>query len=395
MCRVLAAVGNAGLRKIIRAALPESFVPVGEALDGESALPMVRDLHPDVLIADAELPFIDGFALSEAVRRAFPWVQLILLSSSDDAGKRRRAEAMGVREYLIKPVRTYELRDALHRAAGTPEEIEHRLAADILRAGRAVPPERREHERSLSRWLETGVLPQGAPPLPRCGKYCRILTFSGAQGAHADATHGILRLLERSDAGLFAIDMPRGPTLAAASDDPVRLEMMAYGSAHTACLATERFTGARVSAQISRQAESLDALREGWLENLALAAVQPENRRVLGAEDDCAALAARAKTYIDENFARAGLSPEQTARILGLTAARLCVLFEQEIGVTFSEYLFDRRIRQAQRLLTDTRMRISAVAGSVGFDDPDYFTAVFTGRTGLSPRSCRRKTSKC
>ena len=40
---------------------------VGEASDGEMALPMIRKLKPDVLFTDIKMPFMDGLALSRIV----------------------------------------------------------------------------------------------------------------------------------------------------------------------------------------------------------------------------------------------------------------------------------------------------------------------------------------
>ena len=391
MCKVLTAAGSPELRRQIRAALPRGTVLAGEARDGESAMPMLRDLLPDVMIIDAGLPFSDSLALTATVRHAFPWVQVILLSGRDDAFHRQEACALGVREVLIKPVRAYELSEALQRAADARREMERALKDDLLRARRIVPPERRALERSLSGWLESGA---DAPPLPRCGKYCRMLTFSGVEDL--PIAGGVLRLMEGGDPGLFALDLPGGPALAVSDDDPERLEIKAYGAACSVCLAARRLCGVQIRAQIGRICESPDQLRESWRENILLSKSQPENRSVAAAEDaGYAELIARARTYIEENCARTGLSAEQTARALGMTAARLCVLFEQETGLSFTHYLAGRRILRAQRLLRETRMRISSVAAQVGFDEPDSFAAAFEAISGQSPAEYRRNPPEC
>ena len=45
---------------------------VGEAADGEVALPLIRKTRPDVLITDIKMPFMDGLSLSRIVREEFP-----------------------------------------------------------------------------------------------------------------------------------------------------------------------------------------------------------------------------------------------------------------------------------------------------------------------------------
>ena len=93
------------------------FQLVGEAPDGEMALPMIRDLNPDILLTDIRMPFMDGMALAGKVRRTMPWVGIIILSGYDDFSYARQAIALGVREYLLKPVTAGELKDALTRIA--------------------------------------------------------------------------------------------------------------------------------------------------------------------------------------------------------------------------------------------------------------------------------------
>ena len=48
------------------------FQLVGEAGDGEMALPMIRKIRPDVLITDIKMPFMDGLSLSAIVNEEFP-----------------------------------------------------------------------------------------------------------------------------------------------------------------------------------------------------------------------------------------------------------------------------------------------------------------------------------
>ena len=56
---------------------------VGEASDGEMALPMIRKLKPDVLITDIKMPFMDGLALSRMVTQEFPNIRIVIISGYD------------------------------------------------------------------------------------------------------------------------------------------------------------------------------------------------------------------------------------------------------------------------------------------------------------------------
>ncbi len=89
------------------------FQLVGEAGDGEMALPMIRKIRPDVLITDIKMPFMDGLSLSEIVKEEFPKMKIIIISGYDDFEYARRAITVGVDQYLLKPITRTALRGVL------------------------------------------------------------------------------------------------------------------------------------------------------------------------------------------------------------------------------------------------------------------------------------------
>jgi two-component system response regulator YesN len=60
------------------------FQFVGEASDGEMALPMIRKDIPDVLITDIRMPFMDGLTLCHILGQEFPKMKMIIMSGYDD-----------------------------------------------------------------------------------------------------------------------------------------------------------------------------------------------------------------------------------------------------------------------------------------------------------------------
>ena len=76
----------------------------GDAPDGELALPMIRRIQPDLLITDIKMPFMDGLALSELVRKELPRTKIVIISGYDDFSFAQQAIRMGVEQYLLKPI---------------------------------------------------------------------------------------------------------------------------------------------------------------------------------------------------------------------------------------------------------------------------------------------------
>lgn len=110
------------------------FTLVGEAPDGEIALPMIRDEKPDILITDIRMPFMDGLQLCREVRRVMPWIQIIILSGYNDFDFAKQAISLGVKEYLLKPIRPSDLMQVLERIASRiDDETSERANLDKLR----------------------------------------------------------------------------------------------------------------------------------------------------------------------------------------------------------------------------------------------------------------------
>lgn len=86
---------------------------VGEAADGEMALPLIRKAMPDVLITDIKMPFMDGLSLSKIVSAEFPKMKIIIISGYDDFEYARQAIEVGVEQYLLKPITKMNLKKTL------------------------------------------------------------------------------------------------------------------------------------------------------------------------------------------------------------------------------------------------------------------------------------------
>ena len=80
------------------------FELVGEASDGEMALPLIRKLRPDLLITDIKMPFMDGLTLCRIVKKELPRIKIVILSGYDDFNYAKQAIGIGVEDYLLKPI---------------------------------------------------------------------------------------------------------------------------------------------------------------------------------------------------------------------------------------------------------------------------------------------------
>lgn len=86
---------------------------------------------------------------------------------------------------------------------------------------------------------------------------------------------------------------------------------------------------------------------------------------------------------IQEKFS-SGITLEELANILNITPEYLSSLFQKELGISFTAYIKDIRIKKAKELLMSP-LKAFEVAQQVGYSDAKYFTRVFKEVTGLTP----------
>jgi pilus assembly protein CpaE len=95
---------------------------VGVARTGREAIDISKDVKPDVLLMDINMPDMDGIAATEIIRKTVPFAQIIILSIQNDPNYMRRAMLAGARDFLTKPPTIDELNSAIRRAGAMAHE---------------------------------------------------------------------------------------------------------------------------------------------------------------------------------------------------------------------------------------------------------------------------------
>ncbi|MFD0693645.1 response regulator [Paenibacillus sp. GCM10027628] len=93
--------------------LDPSFVIIGTAQDGLSALKVLENNAIDVLFTDIQMPAIDGLELLKQVSLQFPHIETVIISGYNNFEYARQAIKFNVNEYLLKPIITSDLEQVL------------------------------------------------------------------------------------------------------------------------------------------------------------------------------------------------------------------------------------------------------------------------------------------
>lgn len=93
--------------------------------------------------------------------------------------------------------------------------------------------------------------------------------------------------------------------------------------------------------------------------------------------------------YINENLSQ-DISLEQMAEYTNVSSFYLSKLFKEEKGVTFVNFLTDKRLEKSRQLLENTTFSIKEITADIGYNDQNYFSRLFKLKYGISPSEYRK-----
>ena len=118
--RVLLVEDNQATQVVIRSMLRTLGIESDLAEDGAKALDMLPSRTYDVVLMDCQLPVMNGYDASRAIRKLEPigrQIHIIALTANALAGDREKCLESGMDDYLAKPVSIQQLQEALGRWA--------------------------------------------------------------------------------------------------------------------------------------------------------------------------------------------------------------------------------------------------------------------------------------
>lgn len=338
MLRVLIVDDEPMIRKGLTALVQKSGLAdfqIRSAENGEAALERIREETPDILFTDIRMPVMDGLALSRAVQTSGMDIDIVVISGYNDFEYARQCMALGVKDYLLKPVAKSALQDVLSKVI----------------AGRRQKAEAHVSAATLEQWAERfeqavwNLRPNDiAELMEQWRAYCRdrMLNAVGLRGLLADLLELIVVKLNNRGAHTFAAGEPL-----VAHEDPAA----AFGAFE------ERVRLLADTLRHKRKGRTKDPVEE-------------------------------AKKYIEVHLSRE-IPLEEVADLLGLNPSYFSQLFKQTTGETFVQYRIRRRMEKAKKLLEQPHYRITDISYEVGYADHPHFTKTFKKFTGLSPSEYR------
>lgn len=304
------------------------FRIIGEAENGRQALPLIRELTPDLVITDLKMPFCDGITLTGEIKQQLPRTEVIILTGYDEFDYARQAIRMGVFDFLLKPI--------------APEELQASLIR--LQQKRSVrgTPYPFEEESALLRAFESADGDQASAALDRFFAQLQITR------PNRDTLYNIIGKLSyeliRSARQKLAVLTVPSPTLSPQADE----------------------------------AELRDALE------MYIRQCLQEQESLRSSE-----LVQRIIQYLEENYAQ-NITLSSLEDAFFFNASYISRVFKQKTGKNYSDYLLGIRLEHAKELLRNSSHSIAYISDTTGFGNSKYFSKIFKEKVGMQPVQYRK-----
>lgn len=186
-----------GLRMILET--DDTIQVVGEAEHGMRALAMIPEVTPDVVLADARMPVLDGLGLVKRCATDHPDLPVLVLTTFDDARLVRELLDAGAAGFLLKDVSTDTLTDAIRQVIAGGLVIDPRVARSALSTPTpSSRPELTDAEQAVADLVALG--------LPNAEIAARLHL---AHGTVKNTVSSLLRKLGHPDRTALALQLSR------------------------------------------------------------------------------------------------------------------------------------------------------------------------------------------
>lgn len=111
----------------------EDIEIVGEAVNGEEAVKKTRELSPDIILLDIEMPVLNGIQATEQIKNEFPDAKVVILTAYDEDQVVFQLIQAGATGYLLKDGKSEDVVKAIRSAYSGESLIQPRIANKILK----------------------------------------------------------------------------------------------------------------------------------------------------------------------------------------------------------------------------------------------------------------------
>ena len=378
---------------------------VGEAADGGEALRKIEQFHPDIVLTDLKMEGMDGFELIAACKKQFPEVKFVVLSSYDDGENVKRAMKLGACDYVFKltakPDEIVKILDEIpsETPANEMEQVVRKNLSAIKTRLISIAAQKKHPDRELlqEEFRQLGLSTDFARP------YCVVMVSYDLHGEESGGESDPLLIkfaIENMMQEVFSQYFPSETfryaerfvlsVIQTGGQSQEALEESASQAFHVLYEYAQRYLALRLSGALSGQCIGIDQLNRAVSDCRKRIAngINTGPGELITDRADLRSEVQMVQRYVSRHLTEE-LTVKDAARLCSMSESYFSHMFKKETGQSFVDYVNRQRIRKAEKLLTETNLRIGEISAAVGVENSNYFSVLFRKINGLSPQEFR------
>ena len=324
----------------------------GSASDGQTALELIENVHPDVVFVDIRMPGLSGLEVIEHFYKKYPDMIFVLVSAYKEFEYARKGMELGVHSYLDKPVTMDKLKNTLEKI---DEEFQERPDNTDV-----------EHQRVIQD-LRLSI-----------NAIVELINDSSTENWEEEVQR-IQLLLKKANYNLSEY-----------KEESYKLTMAASAAFYEKWKQYEHdfnfplFNNIEELQTIEEVDEYVFLILQRIFEKISVRKIGSSHRVITQILD-----------YINQNYSQ-DFGLNEMAEMVHMNHAYLSILFKDEVGISFVRYLTQIRMAHAKELLLKGE-KVQDVSVAVGYNNYRYFCNIFKKEEGVTPMQFKggvRKTKE-
>lgn len=340
-----------GIRVMLKR-IGKDYELVGSASDGQTALELIENVHPDVVFVDIRMPGLSGLEVIEHFYKKYPDMIFVLVSAYKEFEYARKGMELGVHSYLDKPVTMDKLKNTLEKI---DEEFQERPDNTDV-----------EHQRVIQD-LRLSI-----------NAIVELINDSSTENWEEEVQR-IQLLLKKANYNLLEY-----------KEESYKLTMAASAAFYEKWKQYEHdfnfplFNNIEELQTIEEVDEYVFLILQRIFEKISVRKIGSSHRVITQILD-----------YINQNYSQ-DFGLNEMAEMVHMNHAYLSILFKDEVGISFVRYLTQIRMAHAKELLLKGE-KVQDVSVAVGYNNYRYFCNIFKKEEGVTPMQFKggvRKTKE-
>lgn len=349
-----------------------------EARDGKEGLAIFKNNNVDIVITDMKMPNMNGVEFIQEIKKIDEKMPIMVISGYSDFEYLQSAIRYGATDYMLKPIRVTEINDSLmsivnklnieniyiNEEATLKENILYRIVQGMI-----TKKEVKEKYEQLQIELHHG-------------KYGIVIVKILGEPANSQiytAAYMYNKILNRMQTGHAFVHPNK--TIVIIYDSIKDIDEIKKNQ-KTLNELIEKKVQIQIKCYYGNIVEDIEEIGYSY---------QEANHKHENVKDvTYSKVIIETMQYIEEHYTE-NITLTSMSELTFVNPSYLGYLFKREVGVSFVEYVNEKRIDKAARYLLETNMKVYEIMDNIGITDKNYFLKLFKKYKGSTPTAYRKK----